>query len=267
MKAQQIMDWLYSFGEGADYSWTCDTMKAGSPETEVTKVAVTMIATVDVIKAAVEWGAQLLITHEPTFFNVEDTDTEEPFRRAKRQLIEELGITIYRFHDHMHYNKPDLICEGELRKMQLDGDVDYPGTFDLVRVTLRKPTPPAVLARMLEERLNLKHIRIFGNLNNPITNVSLMPGTPGGVFEEFIREETELLMTGEAGEVCFGENVRDAAALGFNKTVFVLGHVGSERDGMSYAAELLQQQFPQLEVQYFECTEMLKYSDSEEVTV
>lgn len=267
MKAQEIMGWLYSFGEGTDYSKTWDVKISGCSDAEVTKVAVTMIATVDVIKAAAEWGAQLLITHEPTFFTCDDSETQEPICRAKRKLVDDLGITIYRFHDHTHYNKPDLICEGEIRKMQLDGDVEYPDAIDLVRVTLHQPIAPVELARMLEERLNIKHIRIYGNLNNPITNVSLMAGTPGGVFEEFIREETELLMVGEANEVCFGENVRDAAALGFNKTVFVLGHVGSERDGMSYTAELLQEQFPQLDVRYFECTEVLKYSDSDEVTV
>ncbi len=261
MKAQEIMDKLYAYGEGADYSWTCDTMKTGAPNTEVTKVAVTMMATVDVIKAAVAWGAQLLITHEPTFFSATDGETEDVVEQAKRKLIADLGLTIYRFHDHAHYEKPDIICEGEIRKMQLPGDVQYTDVFDLVRIKLHEPTAPVEVARLIEQRLNLKHIRIFGNLHEPITNVSLMPGTPGGVFEELKREETDLLITGEAGECIFGEYLRDAAALGFKKTAFILGHVGSERDGMLYTTELLKEHFPALNVKYFECGEVLQYTD------
>lgn len=263
MKAHEIMDRLYAYGEGADYKWTCDTMKTGDPDAEVTKVAVTMMATVDVIKAAAAWGATLLITHEPTFFSATDGETEDVVEQAKRKLIADLGLTIYRFHDHAHFEKPDIICEGEIRKMQLPGEVQYTDIFDLVRVKLHQPLSPVELARLVEKQLNLKHIRIFGNMQEKITNVSLMPGTPGGVFEELKREWTEVLMVGEAGECIFGEYVRDAAALGFKKTVFVLGHVGSERDGMLYTVELMKEHFPALDVKYFECGEVLQYTDSE----
>jgi len=41
----------------------------------------------------------------------------------------------------------------------------------------------------------------------------------------------------------------------------VLGHCGSERDGMKYITKLIQQKFPELEVKYFQSEEVFKYTD------
>src|ERR1700722_4684037 len=48
---------------------TVDTFKAGNPDAEVKGVAVTMMATLDVLERAATAGQNLVITHEPTFYN------------------------------------------------------------------------------------------------------------------------------------------------------------------------------------------------------
>ena len=47
---------------------TVDTFKAGDPNAAVTGVAVTMMATLDVLQRAVANGDNMVITHEPVFF-------------------------------------------------------------------------------------------------------------------------------------------------------------------------------------------------------
>src|SRR6187401_83865 len=54
---------------------TVDTFKAGDPDTPVTGVAVTMMATFDVIRRAAAAGQNLVITHEPTFYGHQDDVT------------------------------------------------------------------------------------------------------------------------------------------------------------------------------------------------
>ena len=49
-------------------SQTVDTFKAGDPDTPVTGVATTMMATFDVLERAAASGNNLIITHEPTFY-------------------------------------------------------------------------------------------------------------------------------------------------------------------------------------------------------
>src|SRR5271165_2227436 len=51
---------------------TVDTFKAGDPDTPVTGIATTMMATYDVLRRAAASGKNLIITHEPTFYNHED---------------------------------------------------------------------------------------------------------------------------------------------------------------------------------------------------
>src|SRR5437763_8112306 len=48
---------------------TVDTFKAGDPETPVTGIAVTMMATLDVLQRASAQGLNFVITHEPTFYS------------------------------------------------------------------------------------------------------------------------------------------------------------------------------------------------------
>src|ERR1700689_5271665 len=48
---------------------TVDTFKAGDPDTPVTGIAVTMMATLDVLHGAAANQRNFIITHEPTFYS------------------------------------------------------------------------------------------------------------------------------------------------------------------------------------------------------
>ena len=68
--------------------------------------------------------------------------------------------------------------------------------------------------------------------------------------------------------VKFGEEVpgvtnfvRDAAELGLNKSMLLLGHCASERDGMSYLCDLCAGMFPSCECRYFDCGELYTYPE------
>jgi hypothetical protein len=98
-------------------SKTVDTFKAGNPDTPVTGIAVTMMATLDVLQRAAANGQNLIITHEPTFFNhyddkPEGMDESDAVLKEKRTFIEQHGLVIWRLHDHWHMRKPDGIQAG-----------------------------------------------------------------------------------------------------------------------------------------------------------
>ena len=95
VKTTEIMKDLFSLAYKQDFDHTCDTCKAGDPETDVTKVAVTMFATPEVIRQAAKWGAQLLITHEPTYHTIpEDTFSSDKVDTEKRTLLEGAGMVV-----------------------------------------------------------------------------------------------------------------------------------------------------------------------------
>lgn len=262
MKAYEIMDDLFSLSQPLWSERTCDTLKAGDPNTEVTKVAVSMFATVDIVRQAKDWGAQLLIVHEPTYYNHWDNHTDDYFEVEKRRLIEASGLTIYRFHDHPHCTDPDIITEGEIRYLDLNCVVEESEDRYPTRLRLTTPTTPRQLAKHIEDKLGIAHVRIAGAADVPCTSVSLMVGTPGGLEQELLRPGTEIILTGEICEWGLGEHVRDAAQMGYHKAILVMGHIGSERDGMKYTAQILKERQPHLDVRYFESGEVYTYSDS-----
>ena len=267
MKAIEIMNELFAFAEDVDFSKSCDTCKAGNPETEVKKVAVTMIATVDIIQKAKQWGAQLLITHEPIYYSHYDIEVEEKIQSEKRKRVEESGMTVYRYHDHPHRTIPDMVSMGEFECLGLEGTLEESKLMAPVRLHLKHAITPVQLAKIIEKKFNIKHVRLCGARDIPCRVISGMFGQPDSkrVLEELQNAQSEIIVLGEVCEWMVGEYVRDAAALGYKKAMLVLGHIGSERESMRYTANLLKSMHPELEVKYFESDEVYTYTDENDV--
>src|SRR5260370_1084961 len=102
---------------------TVDTLKAGGPDTAVQGIATTMMATFDVVQRAAKAGRNFVITHEPTFYNHEDTTSafaDDPVYTAKRAFLETHRMAVLRFHDNWHARHPDGIRTGMLQILGWD---------------------------------------------------------------------------------------------------------------------------------------------------
>src|SRR5690349_12750827 len=123
---------------------TVDTFKAGDPDTRVTGIAVTMMATMDVLQRAAASGENLVITHEPTFYNhldVPDGMAEsDPVWKEKREFIEKQGIVVWRFHDHWHRRNPDGILAGMVHTLGWEKyqQEENPYLFTMPEITLEE---------------------------------------------------------------------------------------------------------------------------------
>ena len=260
MKVRELIEELCSWSAPlSNPDKTCDTIKCGAPDKELHKVATAMFATPEVIRSVRQWGGDFLIVHEPTFYSHMDEHLkDDPVTTAKENLLRESGLTVYRFHDHAHSRKPDMICEGELKYLGLKGHLT-PAHWAVNRFVLDEPVTPLQLAEMIETKLNVGHVRICGARQTKCTKLSLCFGTPGGVFEELRSDDIEIVLTGEACEWGMGEYARDAAQFGFSKALLIMGHIGSERDGMRLLADMLIQKHQDFETRYFECGEVYSY--------
>lgn len=240
---------------------TCDTVKAGNPERELSRVAVSMFATVDIVRRVKEWGADLLIVHEPTYYDhMEVINVETDVIAAKRALIEESGIVIYRYHDNMHFREVDAIAEGELHYLGLTGKLEktqYSASGLFVSDT---PVSALDLAERMKKDLGIAHPRIAGARDAKGTRIATCFGTPRGVMELLQSKDIDIVLTGEVCEWKIAEYARDAAALGMNKSLIVMGHIGSERDGMRLLTERMKKKYS-FETRYFECGEVYTYAE------
>jgi len=102
MNTNDIREHLLSKSPWVDGEATVDTVKAGDPTRPVKTVGVTWYAAMDTIRAAVEMGCDLLVTHEPTFWDHPAAEAllrnEEP-ALAKQKLLDETGLVVLRCHD------------------------------------------------------------------------------------------------------------------------------------------------------------------------
>lgn len=252
---REMIAWV---SEPIDSVFQGDTVKAGDPDKTVRKVAVTMTATMDVIRRAAEEGADVLIVHEPTFYNNDDRVREDVVSQKKAALIAESGLTVVRFHDHAHHMLPDLICEGELNELGLSGDFEATSHFGVSRYTLHQPITARQLAERLEKVLGVRRVRMVGDPNATGNRVLCAFGTPAYTNDDFL--SSDFMLVGEICEWGFGEFARDAGEV-LGKAVLVMSHIGSERAGMKLLAEKLRKVHPELQISYIETDELYHYTD------
>lgn len=230
---------------------TVDTFKAGDPETPVTGIATTFLDTYDVLREAVAQGANLVITHEPTFYNHLDETAflkGDPVFEQKMTYIREHHLVIWRFHDQWHWRKPDGIVEGFTQAV---GWQKYRRPYEENAYTL-PPVTVGQLAAALQDKLNSRSIRVVGDPLLRVTDVAYLPGASGEdkQIKALERDDVQVLVAGEAREWETVEYVRDAAAQGRRKALILLGHEVSEEVGMEYCARWLRQLFPAVPVTF-----------------
>jgi putative NIF3 family GTP cyclohydrolase 1 type 2 len=213
---------------------TVDTFKAGNADAAVTGIAVTMMATMDVLQRASAKGLNLVITHEPTFYAHVDTPegmpNSDPVWAEKRAFIENHGMVVWRFHDHWHMRKPDGIEAGIVHSLKWE-QFQTPGNqylFVLPETTLEK------LAEEVATKLDSSVVRVVGEPKMKVTKVGFSPGAAGFQTETRALEldDVQVLLVGETREWETVEYVADAVTQRRNKALIVIGHVPSEQPGM-----------------------------------
>jgi putative NIF3 family GTP cyclohydrolase 1 type 2 len=220
---------------------TVDTFKAGDPDTPVTGIAVTMMATLDVLQRAAANHQNLIITHEPTFFSHQDKpegmDESDPVWAEKRAFLEQNHLVIWRFHDHWHRRNPDGILAGMVHALGWEKyqHPDDPKIFTLPEITIAK------LAGDVAKHLDAPTLRVVGNPELKITQAALTPGFSGFVRETHALEQdnVEVLLAGETREWETVEYVADAVTENKHKALIIIGHIPSEQAGMQECARWL----------------------------
>lgn len=250
---------------------TCDQLMSGNFDMEVTKIVTTFMATVEVIQKAIVLGANFIITHEPTWFTGGDkTDwlTQDPVYLEKRKLIEEHNIAIWRFHDHMHMATEDGIYRGfdlefdwgKYKLKNIAGFERFGGCYQIPKVSLTE------LSLYFKDKLNMKVMQIVGEPDMVVERVGVLVG--GGSLGLGVEEmpmklmhenQLDLLICGDITEWTISAYVRDAAAMGMNKGMLILGHERSEEMGMKHLGSWMKEIVGNLEIEFIDAGEPFHY--------
>ncbi len=263
MKTADILRfWQEQVPEGWEH--TCDRLHYGDPETDVKKAAVCFKITHANLTEILGWGADLIFTHEPLYPRYDGRMAAEetvPVVRKMHTRLTEAGIGVFRLHDHAHLYKEDFIHQGFLRKTGLEiKNACPPMRLGFRQYELARPYTTAEIARLVREKLNIAQPRIAGCTDVPLTRVVLALGGIGEIgYDVLTTTDTELLITGEIGELGSAFYANEAAAMGETKSFLVLGHCESERYGMEALADWFGKMCPSVDVRYFDTDVTYRY--------
>ena len=250
---------------------TCDHLMTGSWDMEVKGIVTTFMATVDVIKETIDLGANFIITHEPTWFSgADDIEwlSDDPVYLEKKKLIEEHNIAIWRFHDHMHMSHEDGIYRGFDEELDWGryrkagtGELGWFGAiYELPETTLEE------LAHFFQKKMDMKVVQLVGNPKMPVKRVSVLVGGGSlGLGQENLpmrhmkQENIDVAICGDITEWTLSAYVRDAAQMGMNKGMLVLGHERSEEWGMKHLPVWLHSITGDLPVNFVDAKEPFTY--------
>lgn len=243
----EIMDLFIKEVPGGVLANTVDTLKAGNRDMPVTGIVTTMFATIDVIRKAIDLGANFIIAHEPTFYNHTDDTSwlqNDDVYKYKANLLKQHNIAIWRNHDYIHSLVPDGVTMGVLEQLQWKkyADHDLPDIITVPATTLKD------LIGHLKEKLSIEKVRYIGDTAQSCSHLLLMPGAAGGTrqIESIGKIKPDVLICGEIQEWETAEYVCDARAKGDNISLVLLGHIASEEPGSEFMLNWLKEKVPSI---------------------
>ena len=217
-----------------------DTIVIGNASDTVTGIATCMFADMNILKRAVAVHCNLIITHEPIFYNA--TNTIPDFMEKDKVLNEKLAyikenrLTIFWFHDNAHLNNPDQILQGLVDELKWKIISTSPWILEVKKEKL------TTLANDVKKHFNVEGIRVIGNPDLEVSRVGLVPGLAPtaqmhiGVLQ---RDDVDVILVGEAREWEDYVYTEDAVVQGGKKAAIFIGHLKSEEPGAKYCAAWL----------------------------
>ena len=258
LTAQQVVDRIRA---GAGVPWretTVDGFKAGDPQTIVTGIATTVMATLPVLRQAAAAERNLIVTCEPTFYNGNDDPgprANDPVHLAKKAFIEERRLVVWRFQDHWAARVPNEFATALAETL---GWTKY-RTAENPLIYALPPTTVSGLTAHVRARLGVRPgrrslsegggMRVIGNPGMRIRRVFLSPGTT--TLQATIENlpKADLVLSGEPREWEAVEYVFDTASAGQPKGMIAVGRVVSEEPGMRACAAWLRTLIPEVTIE------------------
>jgi hypothetical protein len=264
ISAQAIVDRIK---QNVGVEWkpeTVDTFKVGDPDTVVTGIVTTAMATMDVLKKAVAAGANFVITTEPTFYGRADGAVPSPGRgvgpgaapgaaatpprpdavvAAKRDFIAKHSLVVWRFSDHWRLRKPDPLAQGlaDVLGWSRLTAADDPRRVSIAAVRLD------ALAADIKKRLNVRGgVRVIGNPQTRVQTIGLLPGSTALQASLNVLPGVDAIVAGEVREWETVEYARDVVAAGAPKGLILVGRVVSEDPGTKVCAAWIKTIVPEL---------------------
>ena len=234
--AQAVADRIRSNLGVAWRPQSVDGFKAGDPSTAVTGIAVTVLATTDVLRRAAAAGQNLIITQEPLYYATNDdpgSRAQDPVYLAKKAFIDEQHLVVFRFTEHWNSRRPNDAAKALAAALKWTNEVpDAPQTYRIPETTLEG------LAADVRGRLPIRGgLRVVGQAGLRVRTVYVAPGTTSLAMAVTNLQKADAILAGEPREWEAVPYTLDTWSSNRGKGLIAIGRMVSEGPGISACAE------------------------------
>lgn len=215
--------------------WDRSGLMLGSLDDETTGILVTLDLTRETLTAAIDAGANLIVTHHPVIFEpLTSVDRTTP----KGDLIAcalIAGITVLSW--HTNYDKAEGGVNDVLAEKLGLTDVQALGEDAIGRVGTVPETTAEAFADTVRRALALPYTTLYGDPETPVHRVALVGGSGMDYIYSARESGADLFLTGDIRY----HNAQDALDLGL--VLIDATHDGTENPAMETLAEKLRKAF------------------------
>jgi putative NIF3 family GTP cyclohydrolase 1 type 2 len=251
VRAVDVQELLRSLWQGrAPPQGGVDRIVAGDPECRATGVAVMWMAYRSALERAVELGCNVIVTHEPTFYDHHDEDPASlslGASQSKRALIDRHALTVMRCHDLWDAMPERGVPDAWGRRLGLGAPV---AATEFLRVYEVRETTALELAMDVARAvrpLGQEAVQLLGDEEARVRRIGI--GT--GAITPYRRMTVDL---GVDAAICTDDGIdywRDGAlAIDGGVPLIVVNHPVAEEDGIVSLAETLREALAPLPVHH-----------------
>ena len=247
MLCQEIIDIIEkSYPEKYALDWDNVGLLAGRDDKEVKRVYIALDATDEVVAAAVERGADMLITHHPLIFGALKQVTNRDF--IGRRIIKMLQNDISYYAMHTNY---DVLGMADLsgKMLHLSDAKVLEVTWDdgcqegIGRVAdLEEAITLAECAAAVKDSFNPGPVKVFGDLACKVKRIAISPGAGKSMIGAALGKKADVLVTGDIDHHTGIDAVADGLC------IIDAGHYGVEHIFVEDMKRYLEENAPGIEV-------------------
>lgn len=251
MLCKEVMEIIEkAYPRSCALDWDNVGLLVGRKDKEVNRIYVALDAVDQVIEAAAESHADLLVTHHPMIFSGMKRITEDDFigRRVIRLIQEDMAY----YAMHTNYDVMGMAeLSGQVMGFQNSQVLEVTCPEDPVEgkpqgigrvADLTERVTLAECCEQVKKRFSLDTVKVFGDLASPIKRVAISPGSGKSMISAALAKKADVLITGDIDH----HTGIDAVAQGL--MIIDGGHYGIERIFVEDMAAFLREKCPDIEV-------------------
>jgi dinuclear metal center YbgI/SA1388 family protein len=219
--------------------WDNVGLLVGRSKKEIKKVFIALDGDERAIEEAVQFGADLLLTHHPLIFKPVSRITDSDFIGERLMKLMKHDICCYAMHTNFD-SAPGCMADAaagmlgleRTQVLEQEGIIPFETPEGIKELPygigktgyLEHPMTVRELAGLVKERFQLPFVTIYGeqDIKEPVTFVGISPGAGSSMIKPALKAGVEVLITGDIGH----HSGTDAAAN--HMAVIDAGHYGLE---------------------------------------